>query len=188
MQTTLLLFCLCACSATQSCLTLCNLMDYSLCPWDSPGKNTGVGFSACLQGIFKTQGLKPRILCVLHWHSGSLPLAPPGKPNILFILLLSYSPQGLKESDMMYHMHRSFNEFCNISFLKKVLQFLNIKVETLSYSQAYSECVYVCVSRSVVSNSLRPHGLQPTRFLCPWDSPGKSTGVGCHFLLQNTFT
>ena len=39
-------------------------------------------------------------------------------------------------------------------------------------------------SRSVVSNSLRPHGLQPTRLLCPWDFPGKSTGVGCHCLLQ----
>ena len=39
-------------------------------------------------------------------------------------------------------------------------------------------------SRSVVSNSLRPHGLQPTRLLCPQDSLGKSTGVGCHFLLQ----
>ena len=34
-------------------------------------------------------------------------------------------------------------------------------------------------SRSVVSNSSRPHGLQPTRLLCPRDFPGKSTGVGC---------
>ena len=33
---------------------------------------------------------------------------------------------------------------------------------------------------------VRPHGLQPTRLLCPWDSPGKNTGVGCHFLLQRT--
>ena len=38
-------------------------------------------------------------------------------------------------------------------------------------------------SRSVVSDSERPHGLQPTRLLCPWDFPGKSTGVGCHCLL-----
>ena len=37
-------------------------------------------------------------------------------------------------------------------------------------------------SRSVVSNSSRPHGLQPTRLLRPWDFPGKSTGVGCHCL------
>ena len=35
-----------------------------------------------------------------------------------------------------------------------------------------------------MSNSLPPHGLQPTRLLCPWDFPGKNTGVGCHFLLQ----
>ena len=41
-------------------------------------------------------------------------------------------------------------------------------------------------SRSVVSNSLRPHGLQPTRLLCPWDFPGKSTGVGCHYLLRES--
>ena len=40
-------------------------------------------------------------------------------------------------------------------------------------------------SRSVVSNSSRPHGLQPTRPLHPWDFPGKSTGVGCHCLLRN---
>ena len=39
-------------------------------------------------------------------------------------------------------------------------------------------------SRSVVSDSLRPYGLQPTRLSRPWDSPGKNTGVGCHFLLQ----
>ena len=39
-------------------------------------------------------------------------------------------------------------------------------------------------SRPVVFNSSRPHGLQPTRLLCPWDFPGKSTGVGCHCLLR----
>ena len=36
-------------------------------------------------------------------------------------------------------------------------------------------------------NSLWPHGLQPTRLLCPGDFPGKDTGVGCHFLLQGIF-
>ena len=40
---------------------------------------------------------------------------------------------------------------------------------------------------SVVSGSLRPHGLQPARLLCPWDSPGKNTGVGSHSLLQGIF-
>ena len=36
----------------------------------------------------------------------------------------------------------------------------------------------------VVSDSVRPHRWQPTRLPRPWDSPGKNTGVGCHFLLQ----
>ena len=42
-------------------------------------------------------------------------------------------------------------------------------------------------SRSVVSDSWRPHGLYPTRLLRPWYFPGKSTRVGCHFLLQGIF-
>ena len=41
-------------------------------------------------------------------------------------------------------------------------------------------------SHSVVSDSWRPHGLQPTRLLRTWDFPGKSTGVGCHCLLPKT--
>ena len=36
----------------------------------------------------------------------------------------------------------------------------------------------------MVSDSVRPHRWQPTRLPCPWDSSGKNTGVGCHFLLQ----
>ena len=35
--------------------------------------------------------------------------------------------------------------------------------------------------------TLRPHGLWPASLLCPWDSPDKNTGVGCHFLLQGIF-
>ena len=48
----------------------------------------------------------------------------------------------------------------------------------------YEKICCCCQVASVVSDSARPHGLQPTRLLCPWDSPGKNTGVGCHFLLQ----
>ena len=35
-----------------------------------------------------------------------------------------------------------------------------------------------------MSDSVQPHRRQPTRLPCPWESPGKNTGVGCHFLLQ----
>ena len=40
---------------------------------------------------------------------------------------------------------------------------------------------------SVTCLTLWPHGLLPTKLLCPWDFPGKNTGVGCHFLLQEIF-
>ena len=45
----------------------------------------------------------------------------------------------------------------------------------------------MCVSCSVISDSLRPHGLQPTRLLGPWDYSKKNTGVGTHSLLQGIF-
>ena len=48
-----------------------------LCPWNSPGKNTGVGYHALLQGIFPTPGLKP----VSTWQVGSLLTETPGMPK-----------------------------------------------------------------------------------------------------------
>ena len=45
-------------------------------------------------------------------------------------------------------------------------------------------CCCCCYVASVVSDSVQPHRRQPTRLPHPWDSPGKNTGVGHHFLLQ----
>ena len=45
--------------------------------------------------------------------------------------------------------------------------------------------MHACSVASVMSDSLQPYGLQPTRFLCPWGSPGKNTGVGSTFLFLN---
>ena len=53
-----------------------------LSPWDSPGKNTGVGGHVCLQGIFQTQGSN---LCLLHWQVGSLPLSHLGSPLPVYV-------------------------------------------------------------------------------------------------------
>ena len=50
-----------------------------LCPWDSPGKDTGVGHHVLLQGIFLIQAWNLHLLRLLHWQAGSLPLTPPGK-------------------------------------------------------------------------------------------------------------
>ena len=49
-----------------------------LCPWDSPGKSTGVGCHFLFQGIFLIQGLNP---CLLHWQVDSLPLSHLGNPG-----------------------------------------------------------------------------------------------------------
>ena len=47
---------------------------------------------------------------------------------------------------------------------------------------------YCCLVTGSNRTPLRPHRLQPTRLLCPCDFPSKNTGVGCHFLLQGTFS
>ena len=77
--------CVCMCmlshfSHVQLFATPWTIAPRLLCPWDSPGKNTGVGCHALLQGIFLTQGSNPYLLCFLHWQAGSLLLVPPGKP------------------------------------------------------------------------------------------------------------
>ena len=53
-----------------------SLRPYGLFLWDSPGKNTGVGCHALLQGIFPIQGSNLRLLCLLQWQVGSLRLEP----------------------------------------------------------------------------------------------------------------
>ena len=61
-----------------------------------------------------------------------------------------------------------------------ILQARTLEWVAISFSSAWK---WKVKGKSVVSDSQRPHGLQPTRLLGPWDFPGKSTGVGCHCLL-----
>ena len=56
-------------------------------------------------------------------------------------------------------------------------------LEWVAISFPRGEVIAAAVT-SVMSDSVRPHRRQPTRLRRPWDSPGKNTGVGCHFLLQ----
>ena len=74
---------------------------------------------------------------------------------------------------------------CDFIYYLKWDQFLiHLFFSLPSLDSSYNDRKIHC---SVVSDSLRPRGLQPTRLLRPWDSPGKNTGVGCHFLLQGIF-
>ena len=84
----------CVCAKSFSCVQLCDLMDHSppgsSVHGDSPGKNTGVGCHALLQGIFLTQRSIPHLLYSLHWQVGSLPVAPPGKTSAIYQDLVVY--------------------------------------------------------------------------------------------------
>ena len=72
---------LAAAAVTKLCLTLVTPWTLAslLCPWDFPGKNTGMGYHTLLQGIFPTQGLNPRLL---HWQVDSLPLTQLQSPPL----------------------------------------------------------------------------------------------------------
>ena len=87
----------------QPCPTLCDPMDYSppgsFSPWDSPGKNIGVGCHALLQGIFPTQGLNPCLLSLLHGQVDSLPLVSPGKPKGLIIQMQFGTAEGNEQNE-----------------------------------------------------------------------------------------
>ena len=68
------------CCTSMSCLRPHELyLTRRLCPWDSPGKNTGVGCHFLLLGIFLSQGLNPHLL---HRQVDFLITEPPGKPSV----------------------------------------------------------------------------------------------------------
>ena len=83
--------------------------------------------------------------------------------------LAGYSPWGLKESDTTEWLNDNKQ-------LSKQYSCRNV-----GHLEKQGCC---CQATSVLSNSVQPRRRQPTRLPRPWDSPGKNTGVGCHFLLQ----
>ena len=110
-------------------------------PWDSPGKNTGVGCHFLLQCMKVKRESEVAQSCLT--PSNRMHCSPPGS-----------SVHGI--------------------FQARVLEWGAI---TFSRKTAADKSLQSCPT-------LRPHRRQPTRLLHPWDSPGKNTGVGCHFLLQ----
>ena len=62
--------------------------------------------------------------------------------------------------------------------------FLSPGLVVILGSWSWPDTSCCCCVASVMSDSMQPHRRQPNRLPCPWDSPGKNTGVGCHFLLQ----
>ena len=97
-----IIYVVCSCSVAQSCLTF--LWPHGLyparflCPWDFPGKNTGVSCHFLLQGIFLTQELNP---CLLHWQADSLPVSHQGSPYVWCTCIYTYIVIPSRSSEMV---------------------------------------------------------------------------------------
>ena len=116
----------------QSCLTLCNPMDYS-----PPGSS--------VHGILQAR--------ILEWGAISFSRGSSWARDQTCISWVSYTGR-----QVLHH-------WCHLG-------------------SSYQPAAAAAKSLQVMSNSVWPHRRQPTRLPHPWDSPGKNTGVGCHFLLQ----
>ena len=81
-------------------------------------------------------------------------------------------------NDKAKKKHQQLGNFQNI-FSFKIYHMTSTEFTAVHYVG-----VQMCYIISVLSDSLRPYGLQPARFLCSWNSPGKNTEVGCHFHLH----
>ena len=74
-------------------------------------------------------------------------------------------------------------ERINIGQGKKHIYMYIHNIYIYIYIYIYAYIIACCCCFSVLPDSVQPHGQQSTRLLCPWDSPGKNTGVSCYFLL-----
>ena len=114
--------------------------------------------------------------------------APFLAPEALKVLPQAGSSQG----------HLITRDVSQITFLKQRNKTWHIKVNSLNSSPPFyflPSLVRQWLSRQfccrlvaqLCLTYLQPHRLQPARLFCPWDFPGKDTGMGCHFLLQRIF-
>ena len=117
--------------------------------------------------------------------------------NLVARLILILSLCKFKEADPTYrcmkatHLKSGRAKLQNIkhtpfppsSFIGSIWQ-VTISTPAAKLPGLTNGCCCCCQIVSVVSDSVRPHRRQPTRLCRPWDSPGKNTGVGCHFLHQ----
>ena len=140
-----------------------------------------MGYHALLQGIFLTQGSNPRLLHLLHWQVGSLPLVPPGKPWMVYKPQISgYLSSVISCGVPIYLCIITFFSLLLICLLlyrdshpqtgKTEQKIIFHLLQTILWSLSS-----VQFSHSVMSDYLQPHVLQHTRPPCPSPTPGVHT-------------
>ena len=145
-------------------------------------------------GDLPKPGIEPRSLSLL---ADSLPAEPQEKPEktrvgSLCLLQGIFPTQGW--SPGLLHCRWILNQLSQKGS-PRILEWVAYPF-LRGYSQPRNQTRVSCVAgrfftssatrEALMSDSLRPHGLSPPRLLHPWNFPGKSTGVGCHFLLQGS--
>ena len=102
------------------------------------------------------------------------------------VLLFWFSPIWFLEDSGSTHFVPSLGwEYWGLGSLVSFIRDLTNSPGTLwEWGSGFCSMLLLLLSCSVMSDSVWPYRRQPTRLPRPWDSPGKNTGVGCHFLLQ----
>ena len=130
------------------------------CPWDFQVNNTGVGCRGLLWGSTWPRD-RTHVSCISCIGKQILYHCAPWK------VLSIYASPLIQRSD--YQIPSQTSPMCSLEF------------------QLQGWWKKVKVSCPIMSDSLQSHELQPARLLCLWNSLGKSSGVGCQFLLQGVF-
>ena len=113
-------------------------------------------------------------------------------------VLANFSMDQIKDRkvSLIKRIHIHHTHVLKCALVKEILSY-----ESSVFSILYENCLFpfpqlpatylqkqsMCTQSLMVSNSLWPHRLYPSRLLCLWNFPGKNTGVSCHFLLQGIF-
>ena len=199
----------------QSCLTRCALWTCSppdSCPWDFPGKNTGVGWHFLLQGIFLTPAFhiagrhfniwatREAIKCHQNHWDKTLRLGSKGEnPTPLgFVFYFSFQ-HGFELNFKKWWLDSALDEGY---ISKKHCGMFNYETRGITsvafWGQGSCKC-YSCLKEKLEKLQILmscactfscvwlcdPMDCSPPgRFLCPWNFPGKNAAVGCHFLFQ----
>ena len=183
-----------AAASLQSCSTLCDPIDGSQPGFPSLGFSkqehwTGLPFPSPMHESEKWKWSRS----VVSDSSDPMNCSPPGSSvhGIFQAKVLEWGAIAFSVSYAAAKSLQSCPTLCDPidgsppgSPVPGILQARTLEWVAISFSNAWNW--EAKVKSLVMVHSLWPHGLQPTRLLCPWDFPGKSTGVGCHCLLQQS--